>query len=166
MHEDAILKSLKGLAARAKLALSAVGSAMDPELFGEIPEWRENTTLLIWGKAGTGKSTLAKMLLPTALFISHPDKLKDFDATMHGGIIFDDMSFKHWPRTTQIHLVDIENDRQIHIRYKVAEIPAGTKKIITTNEFPENILFYNDEAIKRRITVWKMDVRNNILLEN
>lgn len=138
---------------------------VDMDSFGTIPQWDPNTTLLIWGPPGKGKTTLAKNLIENPLFISHMDKLKDFDPTTHGGIIFDDMSFAHFPRTAQIALVDVENDRQIHVRYTYAEIPAGTKKIVTTNDFPEHIFLFGDEAIRRRLTVWKMERRDFIVLQ-
>lgn len=73
-----------------------------------------------------------------------------YDPDYHFGIIFDDMNFSHLHREAQLALLDTYEDRQIHIRYTVAEIPAGTPRIITTNLPPGNILALQDEAICRR----------------
>lgn len=83
--------------------------------------------------------------------MSHIDDLLKFDPKKHEGIIFDDMDFKHVPRTAQIHLVDTDFERSIHCRYACARIPAKTKKIFTTNEFNGGIFLINDPAIARRI---------------
>ncbi len=120
------------------------------------PEWprvlNEKVTIL-WGSSGIGKTSYAKALLPKALMVSHMDDLRHFKPGEHDGIIFDDMDFKHLPRTSQIHLVDTDDTRSIHCRYDVASIPAGTKKIFTTNEHEGNIFLLSDSAIRRRVKV-------------
>lgn len=109
-------------------------------------------SLVILGPPGCGKTNWAKKhALKPALFVSHLDRLKDFKVGVHKSIIFDDLDFKYLPRTAQIHLVDRENPRDIHIRYRVAHIPEGIQKIFTCNEPP----FIQDDAIKRR-TEWKL----------
>lgn len=102
---------------------------------------------VIIGPSGTGKTSYAKAMYPKALLVSHMDDLGDFDPTVYEAIIFDDMSFLHMPRSAQIHIVDVDEDRSIHIRYKTAFIPRGTKKIFTTNED----IFLDDPAINRRL---------------
>jgi len=93
--------------------------------------------LIIKGPSGTGKTTWAKRNLPCPiLFVSHIDKLAEFRSGYHKSIIFDDVDLNHWPRTSQIHVVDFENPRQIHCRYKCAQIPAGIVKCFTCNEWP------------------------------
>lgn len=122
-------------------------------------DWRngvkseEITSLILWGESGIGKTQFAKALLPGALLASHIDDLRSFDPGTHNGIIFDDMDFAHTPRTSQIHLVDFDEDRSIHCRYDVAFIPAGTQKIFTTNEAGGRIVDLRDAAIKRRVRV-------------
>lgn len=106
---------------------------------------------IFWGPPGSGKTEYAKFLLPKALFVTHMDDLGKFDATVYSGIIFDDMSFLHLPREAQIHLVDFDNPRSIHVRYKVANIPSGTLKIFTTNVVRGEIFTF-DGAINRRLT--------------
>lgn len=114
----------------------------------ELPE----TVTIFWGESGVGKTCFAKALLPNALMVSHIDDLRLFQKDEHDGIIFDDMDFGHIPRTAQIHLVDSDDDRSIHCRYDCAVIPAGTKKIFTTNNF-EGRIFLDDPAINRRIKI-------------
>lgn len=119
-------------------------------------KWAHNflydKSVILWGAAGIGKTEYAKYLLPNALFVSHMDDLGGFNSH-YDGIIFDDMSFIHLPRTAQIHVLDIDNQRSIHIRYKTATIPAHTKKIFLTNEIDGRIVDLLDEAIARRCEV-------------
>lgn len=111
---------------------------------------------IFWGPPGVGKTEYAKNLLPNALFICHLDDLGSFN-DQYDGIIFDDMAFTHLPRTSQIHLVDMDNDRSIHIRYKTAFIPAHTRKIFLTNESHGMIFDLNDTAIARRVEVHHLE---------
>ncbi len=126
-------------------------------LLEDFPEdWRTlstfpfRTSLILAGLPSIGKTEFAKVLLPGALMCSHMDDLGLFDPTVHSGIIFDDMEFVHIPRSAQIHLVDVDNDRSIHVRYKTAFIPKNTKKIFTTNL---DAIFLDDAAINRRISL-------------
>lgn len=111
---------------------------------------RLETSHVFWGKPGCGKTEYAKQLLPTALFVTHIDDLKDYDPASYNGIIFDDMSFLHLPREAQIHIIDFDNPRSIHVRYGVAHIPMGTIKIFTTN-IEGGHIFMEDAAILRRV---------------
>lgn len=111
------------------------------------------SSLIIWGDSGIGKTEFAKTILPNSLFVTHMDVLADYDPSIHSGIIFDDMDFLHLPRTAQIHLVDVDNDRHIHIRYDTAFIPKNTKKIFITNNDNGRCLLTEDAAIKRRVSI-------------
>lgn len=114
-------------------------------------------SLIIYGESGVGKTNWAKwhMELPS-LFVSHMDVLRDFDPSYHKSIIFDDVSFMHMPRETQIHIVDTFDPRAIHCRYKTANIPAKTPKVFTANKR----IVMNDPAINRRIHVVKVNNYN------
>lgn len=108
-------------------------------------------TLILIGVAGCGKTTWAKRRVPKpALFVTHVDGLKSFRAGYHRSIIFDDVDFKHYPRTSQVHLVDFDNPRHIHCRHSVASIPAKVPKVFTANVDPVDL---GDPAIRRRCHV-------------
>lgn len=115
-----------------------------------------STSHIIWGASGIGKTQFALAHFNKPLLVSHIDDLKAFNPDIHDGIVFDDMNFTHIPRTAQIHLLDIDQPRSIHIRYSTCTIPANTKKIFTTNEEGAFIFNLEDEAIKRRVTVTRI----------
>lgn len=118
--------------------------------------WIEEKCLILVGESGIGKTTYAKQIIPKpALFITHIDDLKKFEPDYHKSILFDDVCFNHYPVQSQIHLVDYENPRSIHVRYGTARIPAGVAKIFTCNEDPINL---THPAIRRRVQVVRCDV--------
>lgn len=124
-------------------------------------------TVFIHGKAGTGKTQWAKAHFQSPLLVGAIDTLKKFDPAIHDGIIFDDMSFTHWPRDSVIQLLDWDEDRDVHCRFADAFIPKNTKKVfISNNDFRETFGPYeNDEAITRRISaIYKItkDLRKNV----
>lgn len=129
-------------------SLSTFGPMMPSE---EIMENLKTHSVILWGPSGSRKTSYARALLPKALFVSHMDDLALYDQGEHDGIIFDDMSFTHLPRESQIHIFDMEQPRSIHIRYNTATIPAGTKKIFTTNNQSGFIYIAGDAAIERRL---------------
>ncbi|AYP28808.1 MAG: Rep catalytic domain protein [Aguamentivirus racskinis] len=93
----------------------------------------DTRSIVVMGPTGCGKTTWAiKNVNKPALFVTHMDGLRCLRAE-HKSIIFDDMSFQHLPRETQIHIADRVRDRQIHCRYGFASIPAGIQKVFTTN---------------------------------
>lgn len=118
--------------------------------FGE-PYLENIKSVMLKGPAGVGKTQFAKSQhhFKNPLFVSHLDGLKRL-SDEHDGIIFDDMDFKHLPRTTQIHLVDWDDERDIHVRYGTVTIPAHTPKIFTCNI---DCLDVTDTAIARRVTI-------------
>lgn len=120
------------------------------ELSFHKPGGKESTTVLI-GPTGIGKTSWAiKWSEKPSILISHIDDLKQTDLRKLKSIIFDDMTFTHWPRTSQIHLVDQHFDRSINARYSNITIPKNTQKIFTSNEEP---LLLSDQAIKRRVHI-------------
>lgn len=108
---------------------------------------------ILWGLPGIGKTEFARALLPTALVVRHMDDLARYASGEYHGLIFDDMSFTHMPRTAQIHILDWELDSSIHIRYATATIPRHTQRIFTTNENNGAIFNLNDGAISRRVEI-------------
>lgn len=114
----------------------------------------------VWGPSNTGKTSFVLAHFHNPLVLTHIDKLKklmdppDPDIP-YDAIVLDDLSFNHWPPETVIQLVDNALDRDIHIRYGTAHVPAGTIKVFTHNK---RDIFYKPEveaeqqvAIDRRI---------------
>lgn len=107
----------------------------------------ENTCPVLVGPPGIGKTSWALRVAPKpALWVRHMDVLRLFKVGYHKSIIFDDMTFTHYPVQTQIHLTDWHHPSQIHCRYGYATIPAGTVKIFCCNEDP----FTVHGAVSRR----------------
>jgi len=135
-----------------------IAGIVNPKFRDLITEvnWVEEKCLILIGDTGVGKTTYAKQIIPKpALFITHVDDLKKFEPGYHKSILFDDVCFNHYPIQSQIHLVDYENPRSIHVRYGIARIPAGVAKIFTCNEDPINI---RHPAIRRRVQVIRCDI--------
>lgn len=134
------------------------GEMFDPE--GNVhTHWPNHKALYIFGDTGTGKTQWAVHQFENPLVVSHMDKLREFNSAIHDGIVFDDMEFKHVPRTMIIHILDWDEDRQIHCRYSPAEIPAHTPKIFTSNKpFEETFAGMEsncgwDPAVRRRVLI-------------
>lgn len=96
-----------------------------------ISDW--TTSWLIWGKANSGKTQWALAHFKNPLFVRHMDALLEFDEDEHDGIVFDEMSFNHLHGGAIIGLIDMTEPQQIHCRFLVAHLPAGTKKIFCHN---------------------------------
>lgn len=121
-------------------------------------EMLESRALVLSGRSGVGKTQYAISHFDKPLIVSHIDDLKKLNPS-HDGIIFDDMNFKHWPPNSCIHLVDLELDRSINVKYGTAKIPARMPRIFTTNRnfnelFSEQCNEEEWEALNRR-TMYK-----------
>jgi Putative viral replication protein. len=111
---------------------------------------------IIWGETGIGKTQFALAHFTNPLWVRHLDMLDQLTVD-HDGIVFDDMAFNHLPRSTQIFLTDNDDEAHIHIRYKVAIIPAGMKKIFTCNTMNGEIFDLHDAAIRRRVEIVELN---------
>lgn len=150
-HTVAMVKYGKGLR-EAIVALQPKRQRVVYELesFSFHPlEFADGFSYIVYGESGVGKTSYMRSRFPTALMVSHMDDLTRFEPSVHEAIVFDDMSFTHLPRTAQIHLVDFDDDRSIHVRYQTAFIPAGTRKFFTSNFV--DIFDLSDPAIARRV---------------
>lgn len=162
INGDRILKNLGGrMPKRLKISYELPS-------FGWNITWASEpatTTLLLYGATNLGKTALAKALLPDALLVRHLDKLRDYAGGKYKGIILDDMAFLHLHDEAQIALLDRDEDTQVHVRYTVAEIPAGTPVICTSNRYPGEVFNTTKGAIRRRLTIVHVSGIGNYALE-
>lgn len=130
-----------------------------PTAWQSIAEtWDRTKTLILWGPPNIGKTHFALCLLKKALMLSHLDRLSILDTSIHEGVIFDDMDFRHFPVSSQIHLVDTAFDRDIHIRYQTALLPSGVPRIVTTNVTNGEVFDLSPEfGVKRRCEIHHLD---------
>lgn len=144
---------------RIKASLRQLAMKPAPLLYNlleDFKEWKADLwqpathTLILSGPSNTGKTALAKALLPNSLFVTHTDQLRGYTPGISTGIIFDEGSFKHIPREAQIHVIDVQEDRTVHCRYAPGFLPSGTSRIITTNLAPTEILAWERYEIRRR----------------
>lgn len=127
--------------------------------FGWEPvKWGEQTkngdvslTWVLAGPAGIGKTQFAKAHFKNPLMISDFDDLGRFQAGVHDGLIFDDCDdiMHAKPRTIQTAILEQVDDKSIRIRYGLAFIPGGTKKMWTTND-PLGHIFNQQPEVQRR----------------
>lgn len=150
LHQSAIMMSLTTLK-----PVSTLTCARPLIEFGTLFDWDPTAqTLLICGQTNTGKTTLAASLLPQALFTRHIDRLADLKPG-HSGVILDDMIFRHLHDEAQIALTDCAMETNVHVRYKVATLPAGLPRIITSNKEPFEVFNMSNPAIARRVLcIW------------
>lgn len=107
-------------------------SAYGRELRGSIPMIWNRKAIVICGPTNLGKTALAMGLSTQPYLVSHMDQLRTIPfGTTH--LVLDDMSFSHLPRSTILHLMDLEHDRTIHARYAAAVLASGLPRIFTTN---------------------------------
>lgn len=122
-------------------------------------------SVVLAGMSGAGKTAYALAHFERPLFVRHIDQLKTFQCDLYDGIVFDDMSFSHWPAESCIHLFDVEYDSHVNCRYATGFIPAGTRRIFTTNKryaqfVSENRNEEQENAISRRLN-W-INVEENL----
>lgn len=123
--------------------------------FNHIPlQFSNQHATLVWGETNCGKTAFVKAHFKNPLFCTHVDDLKEFKNAEHDAIIFDDMSFRHMPAETVIHLLETDNPASIHVRYGVVKIPPRVVKVFTHNTpnpfYAETVLEQHQKAIDRR----------------
>lgn len=92
----------------------------------------------LYGASGTGKTSFALSHFRKPVLIRHIDDAKGItDET--DGVVFDDMSFTHWPRTSCIHILDLEHDSPLPTRYATTTLRRGLHRIFTSNETFTNV---------------------------
>lgn len=117
------------------------------------PQYQNFKCIFITGIKNCGKTQWALSHFENPHLVRHNDQLKSFVPGFHDGIVFDDMNFHHWPRTSFIHLCDWDEDSEIHCRNTCGFIPAGTRKIFVSNEkYHEVVPDDHTGAILRRFS--------------
>jgi hypothetical protein len=129
----------------------------------EIKDFKEDAVdlklpVIMYGKPGLGKTQYALAHFLNPLLVRHMDDLKKL-TPLNDGLVFDDMDFNHVVRSTQIYLCD-ELESSIHCRFQNATLPAGIRRIFTTNREYGAIFDLNDEAISRRCNV--IEIKDNL----
>jgi len=134
----------------------------EPECWGRLdalkPSWNmTEKSLVLVGPPGCGKTSWAKKNAPKpALFIRHLDSLSHL-RPHHRSIIFDDLEFHHLPVATQKFLTDCSDLAEIHLRYRIGQIPARMIRIFTANEYPFTHEGVHGDAITRRVELLCLD---------
>lgn len=90
-------------------------------------------SIVLLGETKLGKTEFALAHFDFPLFVRHIDALKDLIPGEHDGIVFDDMTFGHLHAGARIAILDMDHTSQIHCRHDIATIPAGFRRIFTTN---------------------------------
>lgn len=146
LYGEAIERNLKRSKVVTTKSLYSLEDFTAPPLIFDKP-------ILLWGDSGIGKTQYALAHFINPLLVSHMDQLKSLSPD-HDGIIFDDMSFKHWPPESVIHLLDTEVERAINVRYGTVSIPPNTIKVFTHNTnnpfYLESTPSQQQSAIERR----------------
>ncbi|WAE43137.1 MAG: replication associated protein [Cressdnaviricota sp.] len=159
LHGEAIRRNLQSC--KVNFAPNKVYALSD---FLHVPLAFTKSTL-VHGDSGTGKTSFVLAHFTNPCFVRHIDGLKRFIPGDNDAIVFDDVSFKHWPPESIIQLLDMEQPAEIHVRYGTTIIPSGTLRVFTHND-PNP--FYNSEvisdfqktAIERRLN--RVKVLNNL----
>nr|QTE03349.1 MAG: replication-associated protein [Emberiza chrysophrys CRESS-DNA-virus sp.] len=123
----------------------------------QIDQWKlKRFAIFLWGRSNTGKTSFALSHFNRPVLIRHIDDAKKITEETDG-LVFDDMSFTHWPRTTCIHILDLEHESPLPTRYATTTIRAGLPRFFTSNETFDNVFNVKGtggellpEALRRR----------------
>lgn len=102
---------------------------------------------LVTGPPGTGKTQWALSHFEKAVLVRHLDDLHNITPETDG-LVFDDMSFKHIPSGAIIHMLDMDYDAPIHLRYTNGRIPKGMARIFTHND---DDIFYPEREVSEAV---------------
>lgn len=122
-----------------------------PKKFAEWETVKHRKSLLLLGKSGTGKTSLALAAFKNALLVRNLEQLKEL-SNEHDGIVFDDVMMSKLEREEKIHLLDVEHETGWNIKFGTAHIPRGMGRVFTSNLSVKDFLGYLrvPEELKRR----------------
>lgn len=176
IHADSLLDAVKHSGVQVKTVQDIRALRNDKGREQVIPEIENEgkwvieppsywNTLYVHGKTGVGKTRWALSQFEKPLLVSHMEGLKQFSPMKHDGIVFDDMCFNDHTKFDVgmlINLFDWEIPRTIKVMYGSVEIPAHTKKILTSNlPFKQCMLQMSEmqfAALKRRVYIFECNV--------
>lgn len=92
-----------------------------------------------------------RMMMP--LVVDQLDELKKWDPMLHSGIIYDEVSLLHLPREAQIIHCTLNRQVAVWARFHNAILDRSRLVIFTTNLRPEQVVLFDDPAIRRRVQV-------------
>lgn len=116
--------------------------------------------ILLTGDTGLGKTAWALAHFERPMLVRHIDQLKIFNPCKYDGIVFDDMSFAHWPAESCIHLFDLEYASHINCRHSTGVLPAGFPRIFTTNRDFESFISEKCNDAQKRAIERRMYIEN------
>lgn len=102
------------------------------------------------GPTGIGKTQFALAHFRAPLLVRHLDDLGNLTLE-HDGIVFDDLDFQHLHFSAILNLVDMDERCSVHIRYQVATIPRGLRRIFTTND--DQIFMIANATVEQRAAI-------------
>jgi len=122
-----------------------------------IYEFPTAPVLFMTGASGIGKTRWVYDQFEHPLFVTNFEDLKKLKVGETDCIIFDDMIMKgKYSLEECIQLCDISFPRTINVKYGSVTIPAGMRRIFTSNkEFDEYFPEDTYGALRRRVTVFR-----------
>lgn len=127
---------------------------------GTIQEWLDNpnTTLLLLGRSGLGKTQFMKALTKDkalkTLFVNHKEDFKRLNST-YDSIMIDDANLHELSETELLSIIENRTNRTIRVLYGIINKKANTLQIIAMNnrEFLKIKDILSQVRFARRITV-------------
>ena len=121
----------------------------------DLEAWKQlmfEKTLFLWGRSGSGKTSLAKSFFEYPLVVTCRESFKSLEH-WHDGIIMDDVTWKELSKGAGgqeeaiIKLIDIEHDRDVDVKYGKVKLPRRMPRVITTNKSPIQWFGYVKEGV-------------------
>lgn len=117
-------------------------------------------TWVLTGEPGYGKTTFALSHFKNPILVRVKEDLLLINESTDG-IIFDDFNFECFSPNVVIHMLDLEQETSINVKYGTAIIPKYLPRMITTNNptsiLPEKADCNLRNAILRRVRIKRIE---------